>query len=108
MPHSNGRVSFLVAGVQKGGTSALFEYLSEIAGLQLPEVKEAHFFDDESGVDWSAPDYRSYHDLFVDDGLVFMRTTGRIGVGGPLLPASIAASALPMSGRMASSSASRP
>ncbi|ATE64044.1 sulfotransferase domain-containing protein [Rhizorhabdus dicambivorans] len=60
------QVSFLVAGVQKGGTSALFEYLRDLAGVQMPAVKEAHFFDDET-VDWSAPDYRRYHALFADD-----------------------------------------
>jgi hypothetical protein len=61
------KVDFLVAGVQKGGTSALFEYLREVPGLQLPAVKEAHFFDDESQ-DWAAPDIARYHNLFVDDG----------------------------------------
>ncbi|MBD3759544.1 sulfotransferase domain-containing protein [Rhizorhabdus sp.] len=60
------RLGFLVAGVQKGGTSALFEYLRELPGLQLPAVKEAHFFDDET-IDWAAPDYHAYHGLFADD-----------------------------------------
>ena len=58
------RVSFLVAGVQKGGTTALFDYLNEHPGLCLPTIKEAHFFDDEVGVDWSSPDYGAYHALF--------------------------------------------
>lgn len=62
------RVGFLVAGVQKGGTTALFDYLREVPGLQLPAVKEAHFFDREEGIDWSAPDYAPYHALFADDG----------------------------------------
>ena len=62
------KVGFLVAGVQKGGTSALFEYLRDLPGLQLPDVKEAHFFDDEDGVDWSRPNYARYHALFGDDG----------------------------------------
>lgn len=60
------RVGFLVAGVQKGGTTALFDYLSEHPDLCLPACKEAHFFDDETGVDWSAPDYGPYHALFGD------------------------------------------
>ncbi len=60
------RLGFLVAGVQKGGTSALFEYLRELPGLQLPAVKEAHFFDNET-IDWAAPDYDAYHALFADD-----------------------------------------
>jgi hypothetical protein len=58
-------VGFLVAGVQKGGTTALFDYLAEHPSLALPAIKEAHFFDDESGgVDWAAPDYAAYHALF--------------------------------------------
>jgi len=62
------KVEFLIAGVQKGGTSALFEYLRELPGLQLPDVKEAHFFDDEERVDWARPDYTRYHALFAEDG----------------------------------------
>ncbi|WP_347270017.1 sulfotransferase domain-containing protein [Rhizorhabdus histidinilytica] len=66
---SGGRkVDFLVAGVQKGGTSALFEYLRELPDIQMPVVKEAHFFDEEQGVDWSDPDYSAYHALFTADG----------------------------------------
>lgn len=56
-------VSFLIAGVQKGGTTALFEYLAAQGGVRLPKVKEAHFFDDED-VDWRRPDYGRYHALF--------------------------------------------
>jgi len=69
------KVEFLVAGVQKGGTSALFEYLREMPGLQLPDIKEAHFFDDEDGVDWRHPDYGAYHRLFSDDGRVWGEAT---------------------------------
>jgi hypothetical protein len=61
------KVSFLVAGVQKGGTTALFDYLAEHPSLSLPAIKEAHFFDDELGVDWRDPDYGRYHALFDDD-----------------------------------------
>lgn len=61
------KVEFLVAGVQKGGTSALFEYLRDMPGIQMPDVKEVHFFDDEERVDWSDPDYSAYHRLFEDD-----------------------------------------
>ena len=69
------RVSFLVAGVQKGGTSALFEYLREVPALQLPAVKEAHFFDDEQRVDWARPDYSPYHALFQEDGRLWGEAT---------------------------------
>jgi hypothetical protein len=62
-----GQVRFLIAGAQKAGTSALFEYLRCVPALELPDVKEAHFFDDELKVDWSRPDYRPYHALFADE-----------------------------------------
>lgn len=57
------RVGFLVAGVQKGGTTALFDYLRPHPDLAMAPVKEVHFFDDES-VDWSAPDHAAYHAAF--------------------------------------------
>jgi len=58
------KVSFIIAGVQKGGTTALFRYLEDIPSLAMSTVKETHFFDDESGVDWAEPDYGPYHALF--------------------------------------------
>ncbi len=54
------RASFLVAGVQKGGTTALFSYLSDHPGVTMAPEKEVHFFDDET-LDWARPDYTSYH-----------------------------------------------
>lgn len=39
------RVAFLVGGVQKGGTTALANYLSAHPALVLPRGKEAHVFD---------------------------------------------------------------
>lgn len=56
-------VSFLVAGVQKAGTTALHDYLRTHPQLCLPDVKEPHFFDDDTR-DWSDPDYRAYEALF--------------------------------------------
>jgi len=58
-------VSFIIAGVQKGGTTALFDYLAEFPDIALPDVKELHFFDDEAR-DWRAPDYADYHARFAD------------------------------------------
>ena len=64
------RVGFLIAGVQKGGTTALFDYLNAHPDLSMAPDKEVHFFDDEAGwpsgfhVDWSAPDYGTYHARF--------------------------------------------
>ncbi|MGZ6017918.1 MAG: hypothetical protein ACXWKO_04545, partial [Phenylobacterium sp.] len=57
------KVAFIVAGVQKGGTTALFDYLGEEPGLSLSREKEVHFFDDEAQ-DWAAPDYAQYHANF--------------------------------------------
>jgi len=72
---SGKRVGFLVAGAQKAGTTALFDYLAEIPALELPAVKEAHFFDDEERVDWAAPDYSAYHALFKDPGRLWGEAT---------------------------------
>jgi hypothetical protein len=59
------RVAFIIAGVQKGGTTALFDYLGEEPGLSLSRVKEVHFFDDETQA-WPTPDYGDYHAQFAD------------------------------------------
>lgn len=56
-------MNFIIAGVQKAGTTALFDYLSDDPAYALSRVKEVHFFDDET-VDWAAPDYRPYHAQF--------------------------------------------
>jgi hypothetical protein len=56
-------VTFLIAGVQKGGTTALYDYLADYPDVALSRVKEVHFFDDEA-VDWRRPDYGAYHAHF--------------------------------------------
>jgi hypothetical protein len=60
------RVAFLIAGVQKAGTSALHRYLSDHPELYLPRQKELHFFDNDS-LTWP-PDnddsYTLYHTQF--------------------------------------------
>lgn len=60
---SSPRVNFIIAGVQKGGTTALFDYLQDYPDLALPTTKELHFFDDETQ-DWNCPDYDVYHAAF--------------------------------------------
>lgn len=57
--------SFLIIGVQKGGTTALYHYLSQEPAVALSRVKETHFFDDERR-DWRRPDYDAYHACFPD------------------------------------------
>ena len=56
-------VTFLIAGVQKGGTTALYDYLADYPDVALSRVKEVHFFDDETR-DWARPDYGAYHAQF--------------------------------------------
>lgn len=57
------QVDFIIIGVQKGGTTALFDHLADDPALALSKVKEVHFFDDET-VDWARPDYGAYHAHF--------------------------------------------
>lgn len=58
-------VQFLIAGTQKGGTTALADYLRQHPALFIPAVKELHFFDDER-LNWQSPQdlYRCYHEAF--------------------------------------------
>ncbi len=56
-------IDFIIGGVQKGGTTALFEHMGRDLQVSLSTVKETHFFDDETQ-DWTRPDYDAYHALF--------------------------------------------
>lgn len=58
------RVSFIVAGAQKGGTSALDAYLREHPELCLPRRKELHFFDTDANFAVEPVDYGPYHANF--------------------------------------------
>jgi len=70
MTGSTALVNFIVAGVQKGGTTALFDYLSDETGISLSRTKEVHFFDDDAR-DWAQPAYEDYHANFdLPDGRV--------------------------------------
>jgi hypothetical protein len=57
------RVNFLVAGTQKGGTTALDRYLREHPQLSMARVKEVRFFDEERNFA-KPPDYDRYHSYF--------------------------------------------
>lgn len=59
-----GSVSFIVAGAQKGGTSALDHYLREHPELCLPRRKELHFFDTDRYFAAEPVDYSAYHAAF--------------------------------------------
>ena len=55
------RLDFAGAGVQKGGTTALFHYLTQHPDLYLPPSKELHLFNRDPALPWSrrrAPDAR--------------------------------------------------
>ena len=58
------RLSFLVCGAQKSGTTALAAYLRQHPGIFLPETKELHFFDDETQR-WPEPDLDALHRHFL-------------------------------------------
>ncbi|MGH8713851.1 MAG: sulfotransferase domain-containing protein [Casimicrobiaceae bacterium] len=58
------KVSFVIAGTQKGGTTALASYLYQHPEIGLPRDKEAHFFDKEHNFASGKGDYAGYHASF--------------------------------------------
>ena len=66
-PDTTTAVQFLIAGVQKGGTTALADYLRQHPGLFIPPAKELHFFDNET-LNWQQPQRLRalYHAHFQD------------------------------------------
>lgn len=59
-------VSFLVAGVQKGGTTSLHLWLDQHPGLVLAPLKELHFFDDDAAFAGDPP-FAAYEAQFDPD-----------------------------------------
>lgn len=57
-------VGFTIAGVQKGGTTALARYLAKNPEICMPNRKEVHFFDNENFFSKGNPDYSYYHTFF--------------------------------------------
>lgn len=58
------RIDFLIAGTQKGGTTALDAYLRNHPEICMASRKEAHFFDDERYFQHGQAYYHEYHSLF--------------------------------------------
>jgi hypothetical protein len=58
------KVDFLIAGTQKGGTTALRSYLQDHRSLCLAEEKETHFFDAEEHFGRGEVDYGPLHAHF--------------------------------------------
>lgn len=59
----NKKVDFVVAGTQKGGTSALDMYLRKHPEICMASIKEVHFFDREANFKDNT-DYSKYHAFF--------------------------------------------
>src|SRR5690349_3413105 len=57
------RVDFIVAGVQKAGTTALHYFLAKHPHIALPRDQALHFFDKEEHFQ-KTPDYRILHGNF--------------------------------------------
>jgi hypothetical protein len=58
------KVSFLVCGTQKAGTTTLDEYLRQHPQICMAKFKEVHYFDRRKYFLYQHPDYRVYHDFF--------------------------------------------
>ncbi len=58
------KIDFIVAGTQKGGTSALDHYLRQHPDIGMGKRKEVHFFDDENIFGKAKVDYQDYAHQF--------------------------------------------
>ncbi|WP_298579371.1 sulfotransferase domain-containing protein [uncultured Luteimonas sp.] len=64
---SDPRISFLVGGVQKGGTTALASFIAAHPDIALPRQKEAHLFDDAAfDPSWSVADIDARYAMHFD------------------------------------------
>ena len=57
------RIDFFGIGVQKGGTTVLYHYLSQHPGIQMASKKEIHHFDNED-IDWQVTNHDELHNFF--------------------------------------------
>lgn len=62
------KVSFVIGGAQKSGTTALYKYLAKHPDIHLSARKEPHFFDQEDPAFFLSPDYSVYHKFFDPEG----------------------------------------
>lgn len=59
------QVDAVIAGTQKGGTTALFSFLAQHAAIGVPVgIKELHFFDNDAAFADQYVDYDNYHRHF--------------------------------------------
>jgi hypothetical protein len=64
--HSPRQVGCVIAGTQKGGTTALASYLYEHPEISIPGSKEVHFFDSDWQFSAARLDYAEYHSVFAE------------------------------------------
>lgn len=60
----NRKIDFVIAGTQKGGTTALARLLRQHPEIGMAATKELHFFDDDRHFPGGEPDYGAYHANF--------------------------------------------
>ena len=58
------RIDFIIAGTQKGGTTALYEYFRLHQNICMADKKELHFFDEDRYFEKKNPNYSKYHRYF--------------------------------------------
>jgi len=58
------RIDFIICGTQKGGTTALDQYLRLHPNICMADKKEVHFFDKDRYFGNLNPDYTKYHKHF--------------------------------------------
>ena len=58
------RIDFIIAGTQKGGTTALDEYFRTHRNICMADKKEVHFFDEDRYFEKKSPNYSKYHKYF--------------------------------------------
>ena len=59
-PDIDRKVSVMIAGTQRGGTTALFQFIKQHPEICTPVRKEVHYFDTRFFFK-GKPNYRRYH-----------------------------------------------
>lgn len=76
------RIDFMIAGVQKGGTTSLDAYLRQHPDISMAKKKEVHFFDKRPPTGITPLDYLIYHRQFHWDR---QRAGAKLGEATPIL-----------------------
>ena len=76
------RIDFMIAGVQKGGTTSLDAYLRQHPEIAMAKKKEVHFFDKRPPTGITALDYAIYHRQF---DFARQRAGAKLGEATPIL-----------------------